>query len=259
MKLQIKDLSFSYRRRPVLRGVSFGAESGEITAVLGANAVGKSTLLKCLAGALIPEGQILYDSRSLKDMDSSRRARLIGYMVQDSPSPAELTVVEKVLLGRLQSLTLHVAPEELARVYEILEALHIAPLAQQRLSRLSGGQRRMVSVAQTLVRQPEILLLDEPTANLDMLNELEVLRLMADMTRQRNLVTIVTLHDLNMAARYAARCVLLCGGRVIAAGTPQETLTEKNIEDAYGVKAKIISDVSVPVIIPSSPAAEYGT
>lgn len=250
MKLQVKDLAFSYQHRQVLRGVSFEAAAGEVTAILGANAAGKSTLLKCLAGALVPQGRILCSGGDLKKLTDSRRARLIGYMVQDSPLPAELTVLETVLLGRLHALTLRVASEELERVQKILEMLHIAQLAQQRLSQLSGGQRRMVSVAQTLVRQPEILLLDEPTANLDLLNELEVLQLIADMTRRRNLVTLVTLHDLNMAARFAKRCVLLSGGQIIAAGTPQEALTEKNIETAYGVKVRIINDLSGPVIVP---------
>lgn len=250
MRLSVQNLSFAYRGMPVLKDLSFEAVPGEMTAIAGANAVGKSTLLKCIAGALKPQGKVFFDGAELRRLSEHQRSHMIGYMVQDNDSQALLTVFEVVLLGRMHALSLRLEDRELERVSAVLEKLRIAPLATRPFAQLSGGQRRMVSIAQTLVREPSVLILDEPTANLDMQNELEVLQLLRDYTREKGIVTLVTLHDLNVVTRFADKVVLLSGGKIYRQGAPREAITEESIAAAYGVKARIIEDQGDLIVYP---------
>ncbi|MBQ9424084.1 MAG: ABC transporter ATP-binding protein, partial [Pyramidobacter sp.] len=150
MTLRVQDVSFSYGKRAVLEGVTFEAKSGEVTAILGANAAGKSTLLKCISGRLRPRGSIALNGTEIARMSAHARAHAIGAMVQDSGEPARLTVMETVLLGRLHALTLKVAPAELERARTVLDRLRVSHLSARLLTELSGGQRRMVMLAQAL-------------------------------------------------------------------------------------------------------------
>lgn len=230
MSIRAEHLSFSYTPdRPLLRDISFEAKSGQITALVGANGAGKTTLLKCLLGALPYSGKC-----TLSDPES------LGYLTQDSRALPSLTVLECVLLGRLRTLGLCVRPEDTEAVWRILETLHIEHLAERSYARLSGGERRMVNLAQVLVRFPSLLLLDEPTANLDLQRELELMTLVKAYTDQRQATTLVILHDLSMACRFADQVVLLNHGRVLEAGPPQEVLTAALIQEAYGVVAELI-------------------
>ena len=250
MTLRVQDVSFSYGKRAVLEGVTFEAKSGEVTAILGANAAGKSTLLKCISGRLRPRGSIALNGTEIARMSAHTRAHAIGAMVQDSGEPARLTVMETVLLGRLHALTLKVAPAELERARTVLDRLRVGHLSARLLTELSGGQRRMVMLAQALAGDPKLLLLDEPTANLDLPNELEALRIVREMTSEKDLITLVTLHDLNMASRFADAVVLMQGGRVIREGRPEVALAPEAIEAAYGVKTRLIRDGERFVIVP---------
>ena len=250
MTLRVQDVSFSYGKRAVLEGVTFEAKSGEVTAILGANAAGKSTLLKCISGRLRPRGSIALNGTEIARMSAHARAHAIGAMVQDSGEPARLTVMETVLLGRLHALTLKVAPTELERARTVLDRLRVGHLSARLLTELSGGQRRMVMLAQALAGDPKLLLLDEPTANLDLPNELEALRIVREMTAEKKLITLVTLHDLNMASRFADAVVLMQGGRVIREGRPEVALAPEAIEAAYGVKTRLIRDGERFVIVP---------
>ena len=250
MTLRVHDVSFSYGRFAVLRSVSFEAKPGEVTAVLGANAAGKSTLLKCVSGRLRPRGSIALNGKEVARMSAHDRAHAIGAMVQDTGEAARLTVLETVLLGRLHALTLKIAPEEIERARAVLRRLRIEQLAARYLNELSGGQRRLVMLAQALAGDPKLLLLDEPTANLDLPNELEALRIVREMTSEKDLITLVTLHDLNMASRFADAVVLMQGGRVIREGRPEVALAPEAIEAAYGVKTRLIRDGERFVIVP---------
>ena len=250
MTLRVQDVSFSYGKRAVLEGVTFEAKSGEVTAILGANAAGKSTLLKCISGRLRPRGSIALNDTEIARMSAHARAHAIGAMVQDSGEPARLTVMETVLLGRLHALTLKVAPAELERARTVLDRLRVGHLSARLLTELSGGQRRMVMLAQALAGDPKLLLLDEPTANLDLPNELEALRIVREMTAEKKLITVVTLHDLNMTARFADAVALMHEGRVIRAGCPEEALAPEAIEQAYGVKTRRVPDGDRFVIVP---------
>lgn len=240
MGLRVRGLSFRYPRAesPVFEDVSFDAVRGEITTIIGPNGMGKTTMLKSIAGLIRADGEVTAEGR-------------IAYMTQDDPLPTSLTAEHVILLGRVGELSFRVPPSETERVRAVIEMLRIEHIAGRPFRELSGGMRRIVCIAQTIVREPAIMLMDEPTANLDMQNELETIDLIRHLTTERRIATVLVLHDLNSAARCSDKLVLLKGGRVLSQGTPAEVLTEEAIEDAYGVQAKVWVDPhGIPTIHP---------
>ena len=239
MRLKIEDLRFGYGSTPVLENISMQALPGGITAVIGPNAAGKTTLLKCVAGILKPEGKIMFDGKGINTFGKRDIAQDVCYLPQESYTRAALTVFEAVLLGRLHSLSWRVSDDALALVSDVLEDLEIDDLAQRYLNELSGGQKQMVSIAQSLVREPKVLLMDEPTSSLDLQHQLEVLDLIRDVTVEREITTLIALHDLNMAARYADCFVAMHNKTVYAHGTPASVLTPETVRAIYGVDATV--------------------
>ena len=148
--------------------------------------------------------------------------------------------------------------EDIEKALTILRLLHLEPYIERPFYALSGGQRRMVDVAQTLVRDPKILIMDEPTANLDLVNEMQVLELVKAYTYKRGMATLLTLHDLNMAARYADNMILLKDGAVFREGPPGEVITEDNIREAYGVNVHVhtSSRTGTPMLLPLTPVQQ---
>jgi iron complex transport system ATP-binding protein len=258
MDLRAENVSFDFKHKSVLRDVSFVTKAGTLTVVIGPNAVGKSTLLKCLMGILRvrAKGLVSLDGRSIAELTLREMARYVGYLPQEKASATLLTVFETILLGRRVSLTsglrsLRVPPEEADRVWRIMKETHIDGIAARLLHQLSGGQRKIVSIAQIIVREPRVLLLDEPTANLDIQNQMEIMELTRKYTRQRQIATVLTLHDLNIAARFADQVVVLKEGRVHCAGTPETIFTKEVMEEVYGVDVELLHDSKgIPVIIP---------
>ena len=243
MGIWVKNLSCTYpgASKPVLKNISFEAHRGELTVIIGPNGVGKSTLLKAVLGLLEREGQVLADNCPLPVKAGGNLPAGLGYMTQEGALLSSLCVLNVVLLGKLGTLGLRVDQEDIEKAWEILNVLHMEQLAQRPFHSLSGGQRRMVDVAQTLMREPGVLVMDEPTANLDMVNELQVMELVKAYTCRRKTATVVTLHDLNMAARYADKIILLKDGTVFKTGAPAEVISRENIQEAYGVKVQILS------------------
>ena len=251
--ISVEGLRYTYPRAkaPTLKGVSFVAEQGQLTALIGANAVGKSTMLKVILGLRRGEGSVTFEVPEVGVLDEAGRARHVSYMTQSELGESELTVMDVVLLGRIQTLSLKVADDDLEKAWGVMSMLKIDSLADRPVRALSGGQRRMVSIAQTLAKDPDILVMDEPTANLDMQHELEVLQIVRDYTHQRGTTSLLTLHDLNMASRFADKLVLLKDGVVFREGAPAEVVTVENIAAAYGVEAHIRHDESgIPMLTP---------
>ena len=253
MKLQIESLKFAYNGSgPVLHDIHLEALPGEVTVIIGPNASGKSTLLKCVAGLLKPEGTIRLDGKETSKFKKDEITQWVSYLPQENSFRAVLTVFEAVLLGRIQSLSWRVGKEDLAPALKVLEELGIEKLASRFLDELSGGQKQMVSMAQALVRQSRVLLLDEPLSSLDLRHELEILDLLREITVQRRITTVIALHDLNMAARYADKVVILKDGDVCAFGEPEAVLTTQTIGDVYGINCKVTTDDGVLQITPLS-------
>ena len=254
MKLEVKDLCFGYTSTPILKNINLNASPGEITAILGPNGAGKSTLLKCIAGLLKPKsGTILIDGRDVREFKREEIVKIVSYIPQDHSIRAVLTVFEVVLLGRIHSLSWKVSDRDLEITLKTLKDLGIEKFASRYIDELSGGQRQMVFIAQALVREPKVLLLDEPVSNLDIKHQLEILDLIRKITNENNITTLIILHDLNLAARYADKIVVLRRGEIYANGKPEHVLTEKMIKDVYGVYAKVDNDDGIPQIIPLRP------
>ena len=212
---------------------------------------GMSTLLKCMMGILRAEGNVILGTECRRNLAVKWTGDKVSYLTQENAVPALLTVFEVVLLGRMTSLSLKIPEEELEKVYQVLKKVKMEQLASRMFRQLSGGQRRVVSIAQAIVKEPDILIMDEPTANLDMQNQLEVLELVRTYTKERKVATLVTLHDLNMAARYADRIIILKDGKVFCQGSPAETLTEEVVRQTYKVEAEITYDRNgIPIVNP---------
>ena len=251
MKLQIENLKFAYNpTSPVLKGISMEASPGEITALIGPNAAGKSTLLKCIAGVVRPQGIIKLDGKEISSLKKDDVSKRVSYLPQELSSRAILTVFEAVLIGRLKTLSWRVSDNDLNTVLRVLEDLGIEDLAPRFLNELSGGQKQMVSIAQTLVSEPKILLLDEPISNLDLRHELEILELITDITREKNITTVIAIHALSLAARYADKLVVMKEGMVCDSGRLELVLTPEMVREVYGVNVKVITDEGISQVIP---------
>jgi iron complex transport system ATP-binding protein len=250
VSLHLEELSFSYGSEPVLNKIDLQLNSS-VTALVGPNAAGKTTLLRCITGTLKPSGRILLDGKDVKQLGRKARSRMIGYLAQEAPSRTGLTVMEAVLLGRLHTLSWRVSDEDLDMVYALLEELDMADLATRSINELSGGQRQMVSVAQVLVQQPRVLLMDEPTNNLDLHHQLEMLALIREKTSAGGLTTVIALHDLNLAAQFAGEVAVLDKGQIYAFGAPAAVLTMETLRAVYGVHARVSLDSGgLPTITP---------
>ena len=204
-----------------------------MTALVGPNGCGKTTLLKAIAGTVAHGGRIRFG-------DAAQRPReVIGFMPQDLGARAALTVFEVVLLGRLSRLGVTVSEGDLAAASRALADVGVDHLAERWIGDLSGGQRQLVYFAQVLARDPQVLLLDEPTSALDMRNQLLLLSLIAEHGRARRLTTVVTLHDLNAALRFADRIAVLHGGRIHRHGAAAATIDEGVLSEVWSIEASI--------------------
>ncbi len=237
--LAVESLDFGYKNVPVLHEVSLQAVPGQVTALVGPNAAGKSTLLKCIAGILRGRGQVYVHERALAECSREEVVKLVAYLPQGVIPSAVLTVFEGILLARQTGSTWRVGDADLTAVLEIMRRLELEPLALRFLNELSSGQRQLVGVAQSLVREPRVLLMDEPTSNLDLQHQMEVLEFVRSATRERDLVTIIAIHDLNLAARYADSFLVLSQGAVYGVGPAREALTPEMLRDVYRIEAEI--------------------
>ncbi|MFI4874699.1 MAG: ABC transporter ATP-binding protein [Blastopirellula sp. JB062] len=238
MILESRSLQFRYGRRLVLEDVTLSLQPG-VTAIIGPNATGKTTLMKCLAGIRRGAGEIKLDGRNIDQLPSALLAKQVCYLPQEFVSKAAISVFEAVLLGRISQLGLFVGDEDIAAVEQLLTDLEIRHLTQRPLGELSGGQMQLVAIAQALAREPAVLLLDEPTSNLDIRRQFDVCEQVRSITQQRRMTTAISIHDLNLAARFADHICVLNQGRLHSQGTPQEVFTARMIQTVYRVRAKI--------------------
>lgn len=240
MSLEITDLNFSYARKQVLHNVNLRAiASGTVTALIGPNAAGKSTLFRCIAGMLKGSGAITLSGTGIAGVSQQDWSRRVCFMPQTFTSNAALTVFEIVLLARKHMAGWRVTDPDVLSVAEMLRKLDIEHLSETHVGDLSGGQQQMVSIAQALVRDPDLFLLDEPTSALDLRHQLEIMTTIRSVTADRDITTIVALHDLNLAARFASDLILMREGRVVSVGKPETILGSPELGDTYGVNIEL--------------------
>jgi len=248
MILSVSNIRFQYNSRPVLKDVSLHVDRGEILAVLGVNGAGKSTLLKCINRILTPKGGVvLVEGQDIRRMHRKDLARHFGYVPQKHPE-GSLSVFEAVLLGRRPHIRWAASERDYEVVEEVLALLQLGELALRSLDSLSGGELQKVLIARALAQEPDVLLLDEPTSNLDLKNQMEVLHVISRVVRDQGLSAIVSIHDLNLALRLGDSFLLLRDGRVHAIA-PREGLTPETIREVYGVEVELGEMAGHPVVV----------
>ncbi|MDI9495239.1 MAG: ABC transporter ATP-binding protein [Bacillota bacterium] len=253
--IKVNGLTYSYKginsKHDVFKNLNIEFGQG-LNAILGPNGSGKTTLLKSIFGLLKYEGAIYFGTENVTNMNRDEKAKLMSYLPQMDVEFSMLKVLEMVLLGRLPDLKQRISDEDLNAVMETLEALNIKELATRNFGELSGGQKKLVFIAQTLVRDPKIILLDEPVNSLDLQKQLELCDLLQNIVERKNISIIVVLHDINLAARYARRLFVIDGnGSLYSSGTPKEVVTETMLREVYGVIATLnYDDKETPTISP---------
>jgi iron complex transport system ATP-binding protein len=249
MKLTVDGISFTYNSHPVLEHIDFTLEPGRVMCVLGVNGAGKSTLLKCMNRILKPrEGRIFIGEESLASMSRNDVARKIGYVPQRHPD-TNLTVFESVLLGRKPHVQWTVSRRDYQIVEEIIHGIGLDDLAMRPVSKLSGGEIQKVVIARALAQSPGILLLDEPTSNLDLKNQIEVMRLIRDIVRTKGLSAVVAIHDLNIAVRFADTLLFLKDHQIYSLAD-KDKITEETIREVYGVDVMLQEAGGHKVVVP---------
>lgn len=240
--LQIKGVSFSYFNGLVLRDLTLTIRPGEIAGVLGPNGSGKSTLLR-LAGGLLrcQRGEVRLNGSNLKDMSRKSIARHLAIVPQQFHISFAFTVEEIVTLGRIPFLRpfAEEVDSDWRLVNEAMELVGISHLRARRFNELSGGERQKAVLAMALAQEPKLLLLDEPTAHLDITHQVEILELVRRLNLERGLTVLAAIHDLNLASLYFNRLILLKEGRLLADGAPAEVLTEPIINEVFSAAVKV--------------------
>ncbi|WP_236123638.1 ABC transporter ATP-binding protein [Cellulomonas palmilytica] len=229
--------------------------AGRITTIVGANACGKSTLLRAMARLLkVKAGRVLLDGRPIDTIASREVATVLGLLPQTPVSPEGIAVADLVGRGRYphQGWFRRWTAADDAAVEEALRATDILDLADRSVDELSGGQRQRVWIAMALAQQTDVLLLDEPTTFLDVAHQVEVLDLLTDLNRTRGTTIVMVLHDLNLAARYTDHLVALREGRLVAQGAPADVVTPALVEEVFGMAARVIPDPvsGTPLVVP---------
>ena len=254
MNLKLREVKFDYPSIPVLDGVSFELLEGEMLAVVGKNGSGKSTLIKCINRILeYQDGSISVHRRDVRGMRRMDIAKKMAYHPQKTSYDFPVNVFDAVLMGRYPHSPWNCDEEDEKHVWQVLKMLGMEELALRDYSRISGGQQQKVIIARALAQEAKILLLDEPTSDLDIRYQLEVMEIIRRIVKEKELSAIVAIHDLNLASRYCDRVVMLHEGVIFAAGTPREVLTPGNITRVYGVDASVREDDGVIHIIPKRP------
>lgn len=239
IELEMQNVSLGYHRQPILRDLNLRVSPGELAGLIGPNGCGKSTLIKAFSHIINPlSGTILIDGRVISGIPRRELARLVGVVPQIPLLPSTFSAFEIVLMGRNPHLGLFQSegPRDWNLALQALAKTATQALADRRVNELSGGEIQCLLIARALVQETRAILLDEPTANLDIGRQVEILDLMKDLCRNYNLVVLAALHDLNLAAQYCDRLVLIHNGHIHAEGKPSEVITDVNIKQVYGAE-----------------------
>jgi iron complex transport system ATP-binding protein len=249
-KITIEGLKFSYGRNKILDGLNVAVGDSEVLSLVGPNGCGKTTLIKCICGILRPEGTILLGEDDVSSLSRREVARYIGYVPQSTTNVLTTTVFDTILMGRKPHMGWRVGGEDIDRVVEVMKLLHVEEFALKDFSELSGGQKQRVLIARALCQEPEVLLLDEPTSNLDIKHQLEVMDTILSLVKRTGVSVVMAIHDLNLAARYSDTLVMLKDGKVHAIGDPFSLLTKENIRSIFGVEVVVMRDLDRPYVVP---------
>ncbi len=242
--LEIRHLNFRYKQEIILKDISFSVAQGEFVSVIGPNGCGKTTLIKTILRSILPEtGTIHIQGQEVKTLSNKELARHLAVVMQ-TIDPAAMTVQDYVLLGRLpffERYQFFETQKDLAIAQKYMKMTGIAALSHAKINEISGGERQLAAIARALTQDPALLVLDEPTAHLDITHQVRVLNLINTLKTQLSLTILMVLHDLNLAAEYSDRLVLMDKkqGQIFKAGTPEEVLTRESIQEVYQTRVQV--------------------
>ncbi len=255
MELRAEGLRLAYDDRVVVPDLSLLVPPGRISVIVGANACGKSTLLRALARLLTPRaGSVLLDGRSVHSLPTRSVARQLGILPQAPVAPEGLTVIDLVTRGRSphQSWWRQWSAADEAAVRSALAATSLSELADRPVDELSGGQRQRAWIAMAIAQETPVLLLDEPTTFLDLAHQIDVLDLVVDLNRREDRTVVMVLHDLNQACRYADHVIAMKAGEIVTQGAPAEVITPATVEDVFDLRCQVTADPvsGTPLVVP---------
>lgn len=236
-KLRLEGLTLAYGDRVILDAISFGVKAGELLGIVGPNGCGKSTLIKGVTRVMpLKSGRVYVDDRSAAAMSQEELARFIAVVPQHSSLPEAFTAFEVVLMGRTPHLGFlrYEGQKDVDTAIHAMRLTDTWPLATRRVDELSGGEKQRLTIARALTQQPRIILLDEPTSHLDINYQIETLELISSLCRREGMAVLAALHDLNLAAQYCDRIIMLNGGKIFAEGDAAAVVTPANVKRVYG-------------------------
>lgn len=250
--LKIDDLAFGYRSNlKILDEIKFDVSNGECVAILGNNGAGKSTMLKCLNKIILPQkGRVVVNEADILKMTRLEIAKNTAYVAQKSEG-SRITAYDAILLGRKPYIKLAPKKEDYAIVETIIANMELEKFSLRYIDELSGGELQKVMIARALAQEPKVLLLDEPTSCLDLKNQLEVLKLIQNITKEKQIAVVIVIHDLNLALRYCDRFLFLKDNTIFCYGG-MDVMTSENIGEVYQVPVAVESFQEKKVIIPLS-------
>ena len=257
--ITVKNLWFGYPKNEVLKGIDLTLHDNELVCLLGVNGAGKSTLLKCILGILkhqsgtisygnvaqainVGDGNTSSESISSEDLDPMQMARYMSYVPQSVKSSFSIDVYDTIMLGRRPYIGWSISELDREIVSKTIEFLNLEDFAFRKFNQLSGGERQRVIIGKAIAQSPRVFVLDEPTSDLDLKNQIQVMKKLKILVSDENSpkAALVAIHDINMAARFADRILLMSDGEIIAGGTPRDVLTPENIQKVFGVTSELI-------------------
>lgn len=255
VRLKVKDLSFSYGSANTLEDITMEVDKGEIVSLVGPNGAGKSTLIKCIDRILKPQkGTVFVDGKEAAHLSSKDFSKMMGYVPQSTLEVFPYTVFDIVLMGRRPHIGWRVTNNDVKVVARTLRFMGIEEFASRYFDELSGGEKQKIAMARALAQEPKVLLLDEPTSNLDIKHQLEVMMIVHQLVQEKQISAIMAMHDLNLASRFSDNMVMLKDKGVFTVGDPKSVLTPANIENVYGVRAEVRNGyMGRPYIMPIEP------
>ncbi len=260
IQLQAMGIVFGYNSSRILDDVSLEIPPGKLVSVVGPNGSGKSTLIKCLDRVLSPQGgKVLIDRQDISKMTRKEVAKNLAYVPQSSLRVFPTTVYDTVLMGRRPHIGWLASTDDDEKVWNVLQLLGIEHLAMEAFTELSGGQQQKVLIARALVQESKVMLLDEPTSNLDIWHQLDVMGIVRNLVQSRGITAILAVHDLNLASRFSDRIIMMKQGKIVSAGPPSAVLTPENIAKVYNVEAEVRNNCDTPYIMPLSQIRDGGS
>ncbi len=258
MKIELQNLGFKYGDAVVFKEINLLLDEPNLTCIIGPNGSGKSTLMHCINKILIPlEGVVLLDDVDIKLIGFNNLAKCVSYVPNYASDTFAMTVMDTVLMGRYPHKDMNTTDKDIKFAVDNLKLLGIENLAMRKSDELSAGQYKKVLIARGLTQEPKMLMLDEPMSNLDINHQIQVMKLLRKLTRTKEISVLAICHDLNIAARYADRIIMLANESIYTSGTANEIITVKNIKTVYGVDCRIIENEGRPYVIILAGLDEY--